>query len=110
MIKLKSLLLEYGTIIVGVITNDDEVFSHKDAIDHGDVIIKMHHFTYGKTVKNKWRYNIRNKTIYWWEDWTKNDGEFVTDHLKYKYNFDVVNHLLIGGIDYQKKYNVSHDI
>ena len=55
MIKLKSLLEErFAGVIVGIITMDDEVFSHKDAIDHGDLWIKIAHFTSGKTIKHKW--------------------------------------------------------
>jgi len=110
MIKLKSLLLELHEIIVGIITTDDEVFAHKDAIDHGDVWMKMRHITSGKTVKNKWRYNKENKTVYWWEDWSKNDAELVSDYIKYKYGFDVINHLWINGENYKQRYLKSHGL
>lgn len=113
MIKLKSLLLENKNIIVGVITTDDEIYSHKDAIDHGDVIIKVGNPIKGKQIKNKWRYNKLNKTVYWWSDWSKTDGELVQDHLKHRYHQDVVYQLLIDVADtvvYQKRYNDAHGL
>ena len=81
MIKLKSLLSENKNIIVGIITTDDEVFSHKDAREHSEVFTKLQAATYGKRMKNRWRYNKPNKTVYWCESWDKNDGELVADHL-----------------------------
>lgn len=113
MIKLKSLILENKNIIVGVITTDDEVFSHKDAIDHGDLSIKIRHKTYGKATKNNWRYNKIEKIVYWWYPWTKTDGELVIDHLKHKYNYEVVKALLIDVPDrnvYIARFNKAHGL
>jgi len=113
MIKLK-LLLENKNIIVGIITDDDEIISHKDAIDHTEVMIKMRHVTYGKGLKNKWRYNKSNKTLYWWDMPKKVDSELVIDHLNNKYNQQVVNISVIETSDsqaeYMNRFNKAHGL
>jgi len=113
MIKLKKLLLENKNVIVGVITTDDEVISHKSAIDHVDLPIKVGNQMNGKAIKNSWRYNKIYKTVYWWENWTKLDGELIVDHLKHKYNLEVINQQLIDVPDqetYVDRYSKAHGV
>lgn len=113
MIKLKEILFESQNIIVGVITENDDVVSDPKAIDHGDVSHRSNHKLFNNPIKNKWRYNRLNKTVYWWQKWSQTDGELVMDHLKHKYNVDVVQQLLIDVPDqktYMDRYNKAHDL
>lgn len=113
MIKLRELLVEGKDIIVGIITTDDEIISHKDAVDHGDLLNRAPQQMYGVSIKNKWRYNKIHKTVYWWENWTKLDGELVADHLRNKYKYEVIHQHLIDvpdGKTYQDRYNKSHGL
>lgn len=110
MIKLKSLLLENKNIIVGIITTDKQVFSAKDVAEHSDVVRKHGHQSFNR-VENRWRYNSLTKTVYWWDMWTKCEGEMVMDHLKHKYNVEVLHHILIPDDgNFQKFYNLAHGL
>src|SRR6266704_4684138 len=104
-------------IVIGFIMDDDTVYSSDKAVDHGDLWHRLPSgATYKKYFKGKWRYNTSNKIVYWWAEdkpFTDIEKNEVAEHLKMKYNVQVLKHEIISGTtedEYNKQYRKAHGL
>ncbi len=83
---LKEGLIEeiYDHLVIGF-TSPDEVISSEGIYTH-DQLARV-----GAAV-NKWRYDKRDKIVYWWDEPDEMGKDDVEEHLRKKYGYGVKNH------------------